>query len=389
MNLNEKNFLTLLNNGFFNQTTSVDFVDDVMFEMAKTHKCVPFIYMGAKNVGIELAGEWKKFMTINAIRNQLYMQIQDDVLRTLKDAEIPCVILKGSSVSVNYPEPMARPMGDIDILVKEEFYSDAIKRFGYDESENDHDFHYGFNLNGITIEIHKYVSEYSSEKYGEYIKKTMDKALDCVVTKNIDEFEFPALSDEYQAASLLLHMQRHFFENLLPLRMLCDWVMFVKSVDTTTWKDKVYPFISKMGLASFCDALVFLCDKYFSSDFSEKIFVLPDEKVADDIILEFFNGGINKKDDAISRGVAAKYSENRTKSKGKIMPLIMFLNKTAIDEFVLAKKSKIFLPIFWFYIPFRYLVRIMIGKRSAFKFEAFHDTAERKEYIIKKLNLKD
>lgn len=390
MNILQKTFFELLKNALYGKSEHVDCAEkDSLLEIAKTHRCIPFVYIGAKNAGIELSDDFKGIMTRNAVRNQLYMQIQAYIIDTLKNAGISCAILKGSSVSVNYPEPMARAMGDIDVLVKEEDYEKAIDVFGVDETDNDHSFHCGFVLNGITVEIHRNVTEYNSEKYGSFIKDAMSNALENIVIKKIDEFEFPVLDDKHQAATLLLHMQRHFFENLLPIRMLCDWAMFIGSIDTRKWKKEIYPFINEMGIGKFCDAMISVCNKYLGSNCDDKLFTPVDDKLTDSIIMEFINGGVDKKADSISRGVGAEISQNRANSKGIIKPLIMFLNKVAKNEFWLAKKSNIFLPIFWIYILLRYAVRVVIGKRNKFDFNAFSETADRKEYIIKRLNLKD
>ena len=259
----------------------------------------------------------------------------------------------------------------------------------YKNKSEGHKFHYRYTTQGIDVEIHKYVAEYSSEKYGKTILKMMYKALDNVVFKNIDEFEFPCLSNEYQAATLLLHTQRHFYENLLPMRMLCDWAMFVKSVDLTEWKEKVYPFIAKMGLDNLCNALTAVCNKYLEVDCEEKVMSFVDEKTMEYIILDFLNGGASKDETEISQNIGSAYSEFKSKSNGKIKPMLLLINKIARRDFELARKSSVFLPLFWIYIPVRYIFRLLAGKRDLVSFGVFNETAERKEYLIKKLKLQE
>ena len=390
MDILQKTFFGLLKNALYSKNECFEYAQkDGLLEMAKTHKCIPFIYIGAKNAGFELPDDFKNHMTINAVRNQLYMKIQTHIINALKNAGITCAVLKGSSVSVNYPEPMARTMGDIDILVNEEDYDKAISIFCVDDIDDSHAFHSSFVLNGITIEIHKYVTEYTSEKYGDFIKNVMSDALKNTLIKRIDEFEFPVLEEKFQAATLLLHKQRHFFENLLPIRMLCDWAMFIGSVDAKKWEEEIYPFVSKMGLGEFCDVMVSVCNKYLGSNCLDKVIGSVDEKLVDSIIIEFIHGGVEKEVDSLSRNIGSRISQNRINSKGIIRPLIMFLNEIARTEFSIAKKSDIFLPLCWIYIFFRYVARVFLGKRSMFKINTFTETADRKEYIIKRLNLKD
>lgn len=393
MNKNQENFLKLLKNGLNNTNESVDCSIDDMEQLALTHICVPFIYYGAKNAGLEIPENWKKYLTVSAYKNYQNMQTQTNIITALKDAGIPCAVIKGSTVSVNYSEPMARTLGDIDILVKEEDYERTIDLLcgdDYeDESYEDHKFHYKYTVNGVAIEIHKYVTEYTDDEYGKLIALSMEKALDNIVEKRVEDFVFPSLNDEFLALTLLLHKQRHFFENRMPLRMLCDWAMFIKSVDTQRWNDVVYPFIEKMGLSKFCDAITATCNRYLSLDCGDKVKCDVSDITTDRIIAEFFDGGVIKGENETSQSIGTSYSQNRAKTRGKIKPFIMLLNEIARNEFALARKSDVFLPLFWIYIPVRYCFRFLTGKRSKLSFGVFNETAERKEYLIKELNLRD
>lgn len=54
----------------------------------------------------------------NLARNSTLQVILDEIMETLKKAEIKCIPLKGSFLSrVVYPDPALRPMSDIDLLV--------------------------------------------------------------------------------------------------------------------------------------------------------------------------------------------------------------------------------------------------------------------------------
>lgn len=388
----QENFLKILKNGLYDKCEPADCnLADLAYH-AKTHICVPLIYIGTKNIGYDLTDEWKKFVTVSTLRNQHNLQVQKNIIDKLNEHGIPCAVLKGSSVSVNYKTPMMRVLGDVDILVGEENYDKSIQILCGDEIDNDtyenHNFHYKYMAQGVAVEIHKYVTEYSSEKYGKTISKMMENALDNVVIKTIDEFNFPALSNEYQAACLLLHTQRHFFENRLPIRMLCDWLMYVKGTSLSEWKDKIYPFVSKMGLDKLCDTLTAVCNKYLDAECEDKVISSVDDEIIDSVMEEFLSGGIIKEEDSFSRNVGSYYSQNRTKAKGKILPFILVINQIARNEFKLANKP-VFLPLFWIYIPLRYIFKILTGKRNKISFGSFDETATRKEKIINKLHLKD
>jgi len=393
MNKVHTNFLRLLNNGLYDKHEPVDCtIEEVEYE-AKNHICIPFIYKGAKNAEISIPQTWNNHMIVSALRNQQNLQVQEFILQQLTEADIPCAVLKGSTVSVNYNEPMLRTLGDIDILVNPSDYEKAIELLCGDEYEDEsyegHAFHYKYTFRGVAVEIHKFVTEYSSAEYGKTIEKLMSNALDGVVQRQMDEFVFPSLSNKHQAATLLLHTQRHFFENRLPIKMLCDWAMFVRHVDLHEWKQDVFPFIEKMGLVDFCDALTATVNVYLRAECEEKVSKKVPEKMTEFIMQEFLNNGVLTDKDSLSQNIASSCSRQSTDSDSKIISMLLFLNEIARNEFVLARKSCIFLPIFWIYIPIRFVFRQITGKRSGLSLNAFNDTLERKKYIINKLKLKD
>ncbi len=388
-----KDFLTLVKNCLCKTRDTVESTMPELEQIALTHICVPFVYRGAVNAGMEISDEWKKYMTVSAFRNQKNLQVQSMILASLKEANIQCTIIKGSTVSANYPEPMLRTLGDIDVLVSIDDYERAVELLCgdkyEDESSEGHQFHYKYTIQGVAVEIHKSVTEYTNDEYGEIIKTFMDNALNKVVEKQIDEFIFPSLTNEYQAATLLLHTQRHFFENRLPIRMLCDWAMFVQSVGKEEWDAIVYPFISKMGLDSICDALTATCNTYLGVKCADKVKKEISDKTTEILIEEFLNCGVIKDEDSWSESMASSYSQNRSKSKGKLASLVMILNDIARHDFKIAQTSSIFLPLCWISIGARYIVRRITGKRGKISLGAFSAAADRKQYLISKLNLKD
>lgn len=390
----EKDFLILTKNCIIDENVKISSSLKDLEQLALSHICVPFIYRGALNAGVDVPETWKQHMTVSAFRNLQNLQVQSMILKTLNDADIPCSVIKGSTVSVNYKEPMLRTLGDVDILVNVSDYERAIDVLCGDDYEDesceDHQFHYKYTIQGVAVEIHKYVTEYSNDEYGQRIKAFMDDALENVILKQIDEFLFPSLTNEYQAATLLLHTQRHFFENRLPIRMLCDWAMFASSINREEWEGIVYPFISEMGLSALCDALCATCNSYLGTDIVYDFKNEIDKKTVDILIEEFLNCGVIKDNDSWSENMASNFSQKRSNSKGgKIVSLFKILNDLARHDFKLANKSAIFLPFCWVAIMVRYLHKRITGKRSKFSFTAFNSTAERKGLLIDKLNLKD
>ena len=149
----EKDFLILIKNCLYGKKENIESNLYELEHLALTHICVPFVYRGALNAEVLISDEWKKYVMVSSFRNQKNLQVQSEILQKLKDADIPCAVIKGSTVSVNYPEPMIRTLGDIDILVNILDYEKTIELLCgdeyEDESSEDHQFHYKYTTQGV------------------------------------------------------------------------------------------------------------------------------------------------------------------------------------------------------------------------------------------------
>ncbi len=388
----EKLFLKLLKCGIQGISEELPETDLMELEdISVSHRCVPLVYQGAVCCGTKPSAQWKEAVVKSAMRNELNLHVQKEVLRVLKEAGITCAIMKGSSVAVYYPEPYLRPLGDIDVLVEVADYEKAVsvlKNDSITKEAEKHPFHCKIVIDGIAVEIHKYVTEYSSDAYGKKIAEIMKNALENVCYATYEGYQFPVLAEKYQAMSLLLHMQRHFFENRLTMRMLCDWAVFIQQTDIENWKSDIVDMIKKSGLDKLSDAMTGVCHLYLGADCAEKMITDADAALCEDIITEFVSNGACKNAEQTSRNVGTIYAQNIKAGKSKAFALLLTMNEVARRNFNLAKHP-IFLPLFWIYIPIRYIVLVLLGKKDMLSADTFQETATRRSRIEKQLNLND
>ena len=385
-------FLQLLKCGTWNnkENTYTGSLDEIE-QMAVNHLCVPLVYQGALNIGLSGNEKWKMSVLKMILHNEKNLRVQHNAIQKLRNANIPCAILKGSSVAILYATPSLRPLGDIDILVRECDYEKAIALFDdgtNQETAPDHKFHCKLIVDGMSVEIHKYVTEYTSDSYGKKIARFMKDALDCVETKEYEGVSFPALQPKYQAATLLLHTQRHFLENRLTMRMLCDWAVFIESVSREAWEKEIKSYLKEFGLHKLSDVLTSVCNRYLGTNCEDVVFSKVEDSICDDVICEFLSNGVIADGGKISRNFGNIYAQHKEKTKSKLSAFVSSINEIARNNFSLAR-YRVFLPLFWIYIPARYLVRCMMGKREKLSIGAFNITAERRKRIYKQLNLQD
>ena len=102
------------------------------------------------------------------------------ICKTLDEAEIPFILLKGAVIREYYPEPWMRTSCDIDILVKEEAIEKAkdlltLKLDYVFDAKGDHDYHLHSKSN-VTLELHyRLIEEDSiSKASGEVLANVWD-----------------------------------------------------------------------------------------------------------------------------------------------------------------------------------------------------------------------
>lgn len=350
----QKQFYDILSAYFSNSEKSADYSEnkDELKAIARVNMCVPFFLSASSRFNIKDDELKLKVMHVVS-HNYKNLTVQNIMLDKLKENGIKCVVLKGASVSVNYPEPMLRTHGDIDILVSEADYEKSIDILtgssDRDKSAMLHGFHYEFRYEGILVEVHKAVSDYERDE--EDIKKYMENALDQINTKTIEHFSFPVLAESYQAITLLLHTKRHYFESELAVKLLLDWAMYIDKIDKDEWNDNIYPLLEKLNLSIWADSFNCVCEKYLNIDCADKIHKSFDDSVIEDLAEQFVADRLPKDE-----------AESLTK-KEKIKSAIEKVTSVTERKFEIVKKHKILLPPLWVYVVLRYFYITGTGMR--------------------------
>ncbi|MCD8119227.1 MAG: nucleotidyltransferase family protein [Lachnospiraceae bacterium] len=110
----------------------------------------------------KVAWYWEQDMLTHLLNNEQLLREQQQVIQLLTEAKIPCVILKGSSAAIYYPNPALRTMGDIDILVKPEQQMEVVHLLqgqGYgDAVGGEHHCHVALHKEDYAVEVHREVN---------------------------------------------------------------------------------------------------------------------------------------------------------------------------------------------------------------------------------------
>lgn len=362
---------------------------------AKVHAIVPLIYNGAivgkTTVPQDILQQWKKSLFRGILNNERLLKAQSELVTWLEEADIPAVILKGSSVAQYYPQPDLRVLGDIDVLVNKTDIAvvhQILENHGYQRHEEDHDFHVGYRRKDAYVEIHYHVTNFPDSAGGRVTKEILSHFSDEICQGTVGTHTFPVLSDANQALSLLLHMIRHMFSWGIGLRQLSDWAVYMASVDADNFQTSVIPVLERCGLLQYAKVATRTCIDYLG---------LPDEKMSwcrdvDDescaaFILDVFCSGNLGHDDNDSMGSLFTDSNAMGRKQSDIIAFILRLNHRAYVNFPITKKCKILLPFFWLYLPLRYYLRSLVGLRPKKSLSKTIESAKKRKNLYEKLNL--
>lgn len=371
----QKILLQILSDVIWKKTSEHSYTEtqwEDILTLARGHGVLALALQGCTSIRGQMSPEsWKKWFTkllSTMVNNKSLMTTQSKLVGLMTDAGIPCAILKGSSLAACYHDPMARTLGDIDLLVAPqctEQAADILRAQGFSapkESYN-HPYHIDFYLNKTAVELHFAASTFPDSAAGLEAKGIMESCWDSIQQKQIENDVFPCLSDYHQALSLMLHMERHMTTGCIGLRQLCDWAVFVKSVSPDYFAEQILPMLERCGLAEFACVLTKTCALYLGLDPNYATWCsFVKNARAEAMMQEILRAGnINQTN---SNDEVSSFFVESSGEKSAIRVFIKKMNTIAKRKFPVTQKAPVLLPIFWVYIPTRYWIRSLMGRRT-------------------------
>ena len=203
---------------------------EAVYDLAQRHDLAHLAGQGASKLGLPQSEALQK---CNRAAMQAFMRdvqlehVRRNVCKTLENANIPFIPLKGSVLRSAYPESWMRTSCDIDILVKEEMLETAVARLteelGYTAGgKSDHDISLR-TPEGVLLELHYDTIQERYEVNGcrEVLGKIWEDAKPVAPGSC-----HMALSDELFYFYHMAHMAKHFAVGGCGIRAFLDiWVM--------------------------------------------------------------------------------------------------------------------------------------------------------------------
>lgn len=167
-------------------------------------------------------------LTIERIYEQ-HKHVMSELATFYRTHGIKMLVAKGYGLSLNYPVPNHRPLGDIDIwLFGEQKRGDnALSEKGV-KIDYGHHHHTIFNYKGVTIENYSdFLCVPGHRKNASYERILKRLAYEESVRYEINGEEIYYPSANFNALFILKHSATHFASTEMNLRQLLDWGTFV------------------------------------------------------------------------------------------------------------------------------------------------------------------
>lgn len=170
------------------------------------------------------------------INYNYYLQVLATLCQIFVSNGLKPIILKGYGLSLNYPVPSHRGVGDIDVFVVDENNQPAVER-ALNIIENQlkikahkvpHD--YEFSFKDITVELHyDATNAYFDTPQEKYITSRLTEMLPqgIIPCPGIAGAYLPSV--DFNTLYLIRHCFGHFYTASGNLRQYVDWVVFLRS----------------------------------------------------------------------------------------------------------------------------------------------------------------
>lgn len=358
----------LLKGALFNKTSEglkgIDYIQ--LFDEAQKQTVATTVYSFLKSNSFldnKQEGYWLKNLTPKVANTQKVFKLHADVGRLFNENNIPYCVLKGVAAAKYYPDPYARSMGDMDVLIKMQDVDKATKLLvnqGFIKGETDlkNGKHIVFKKNTKTVELHFKVPGLPKNDVRPLVEKMFEDIFEKSLNYETGYGLIKVPSDFHHGIILLLHSYQHLEGAGIGLRHLCDWAVFINKFDNSQFESIFKAPLINIGLWRFALVLNGAAE-YIGADEKVKAESELSSFIINDITA---SGSFGKKDkDRMSNiQIASKVND---KKRSQLAQYIIYGVKRTYQLWPVFKKTKIFMPIGFLMYCVRMLFK-MLNKKT-------------------------
>lgn len=285
---------------------------------------------------------WLGYVIKQEQKNRLQNESIGKLFRTLKGLGLSPVLMKGQAFAANYPFPLHRQCGDIDVYFKKhddchkavawaERKDKAAAESSYNKRERKH---FCFFMDGNEIELHYHLCLFENEELQKRLQRIIDDEFDnnepCFADIGGERIEMipPTLSVLHQ----IIHISRHLLEAGVGLRQLCDLALYLDKFHSVIDKERLNAYLNELQLVTIAGSIGYILVDNLGLEEGRLPFK-KNKQYADFLLQEIFEGGnFGKKN--------VKYRENCHGLKRKLQSVIYFFRRCWTYKPLMPKEAR-------------------------------------------------
>lgn len=311
-----------------------------LLRLARAHNVEGLVYEGLKSQ--TLPEEVKTYLS-GATGRAIFQDVQQSYVysqlcKTLLDAQIPHIFLKGSVLKHDYPIPALRTMSDMDVLVRSEDYAaleQASTSLGGVFSSGDGNHKNYIFPGGVKVEFHPNLLHHATP-----VAAAVNPGWQYAVEDKNGSF---ALTEEGFYLSILCHMAEHFVDGGIGVRFVLDVWVFQNLRKKPMDRDFVEKELARFGILSFAKNMEQLSRVWFDGEPSSDAM----EELGEYILTSGSHGTYGRQ---LLNAMTMSKSGSRW---GTLWHKAFYPRQELEDRYPWAKKSVLLLPAAWFARAFR------------------------------------
>lgn len=277
-----------------------------VFDLAK-EQCVAEVLMDGINrlepkarPPQNLVLKWLGRMMMMERRNLQLNMVVEKLFGKLHRMNLSPVLMKGQALAQNYPNPLHRTCGDIDVYFKhrpdcEKAVEWARSIVGNGVDGNDSPWerkHFAFFVNGTEIELHYQMCRFENKQLQRRLQEIIDdEFLRCPAYQvRIGSVEIETVPPTLAVLHQVMHITRHLLEAGVGLRQLCDLALYMDRHIEEIDIGRLREYLHELQLERVAEALGSLLVGCMGLDEANWSFG-KNNRYLDFLIREIFDGG--------------------------------------------------------------------------------------------------
>ena len=261
MDRNGKHLLALLRSSLWGIPADVEGIDwPKVLLLARQQTVLNLISDAVSHLPDELRpGEdtlkkLQQYLMRNCQAHALLNRKVAETVSLMRSNDISPVLFKGQGLALNYPDPLLRQCGDIDLYVGKENYRKAcevaVKAYGAGEDNSESIKHMHLDNGGVSVEIHRIAESVPGlvrdRRFQEWTEHHLGHSQRRKVLIGGISVDLPPVN--FDAIYIMNHTWHHFVNGGIGIRQVCDWTLYLHRFHSSIDVHELETDLDRLGL---------------------------------------------------------------------------------------------------------------------------------------------